>query len=143
MTPIGKFRSGFIGTLMIAIASSTALADGDPTRRAKRLEVLEMDALSGFSIKSYTLETGEYYRLRIRSDGLEEYKLLAPGLFRESWIDQVVIDGREVKPMGLHAVEFDSEGDIDIWFIPIRPGTYKYYVENFENQGFLGEIVVK
>lgn len=128
---------------VLAFTATDAASEGDPTRRATRLEVLGLDASKGFSVTSYTVETGVYYRWRIESDGLEEYKLLAPGLFRESWIDQVVIEDREVKPFGLHAVEFDDEGAIDIWFMPIRPGTYTFYVEGLETQGFKGEFTVQ
>jgi len=120
-----------------------AVAGGDPTRRADRLEPLVLDATTGFSVTRYEVETGVYYRWRIKSDGLEEYKLIAPGLFRESWIDQVVIEDKEVKPFGLHAVEFDDEGEIDIWFIPQRPGEYRYYIEGLDTQGFSGVFVVK
>jgi len=130
-------------TVIFAFVSNGAASDGDPTRRATRLETLSLDASKGFSITSYTVENGVYYRWRIESDGLEEYKLLAPELFRASWIDQVVIEDREVKPYGLHAVEFDDEGAIDIWFMPIRPGTYDFYIEGLETQGFSGEFIVQ
>jgi len=133
---------------LVALAVLAALAlpvsaEGDPTVRAIRLEPLVLDAEAGFSVTRYEIESGVYYRWRIAADGLEEYKLLAPGLFRESWIDQVVIEDREVKPFGLHAVEFDDEGEIDIWFIPQRPGEYVFYVEGLETQGFSGIFVVK
>ncbi|MFT4793490.1 MAG: hypothetical protein ACJAVR_003713 [Paracoccaceae bacterium] len=131
-----------IAAALIALTGA-AHAEGDPTRRATRLEPLQLNAADGFSVLRYEIDSGVYYRWRIESDGLEEYKLLAPGLFRESWIDQVVIEDREVKPMGLHAVEFDDEGAIDIWFITIRPGTYQFYIEGLETQGFRGEFVVK
>lgn len=130
--------------LLLALTSvSPAVAEGDPTRRATRLEPLFLNANSGFSVSRYELETGVYYRWRIESDGLEEYKLVAPDLFRESWVDQVVIDDLEVKPFGLHAVEFDSDGVIDIWLIVLRPGEYRYSVEGLETQGFSGVVVVK
>jgi len=129
--------------LAVSLAASSAAAEGDPTRRAARLDPLTLDAGAGFSVNRYEIETGVYYRWRIESDGLEEYKLLAPGLFRESWIDQVVIEDREVKPMGLHALEFDDEGAIDLWFIPQRPGEYEFYVEGLESQGFRGVFVVR
>ncbi|APE31130.1 hypothetical protein BOX17_09290 [Halomonas aestuarii] len=135
-------RSISVALLLVSLAT-TASAEGDPTRRADRLEPLVLDAVSGFSVTRYEVETGVYYRWRIASDGLEEYKLLAPELFKESWIDQVVIEEKEVKPFGLHAVEFDDEGEIDIWFIPQRPGEYSYYVEGLETQGFSGVFVVK
>lgn len=129
--------------LAAALMLPAAAWAADPTVRATRLEPLMLDAADGFSITRYEAEAGTYYRWRIVSDGLEEYKLVAPGLFRESWIDQVVIEDREVKPMGLHAVEFDDEGAIDIWFIPQRPGSYEFYVEGLAGQGFTGTFEVK
>jgi hypothetical protein len=136
-------------TRLLALAASACLvagpllAEGDPTRRATRLDPLVLDAGKGFSIARYEIESGVYYRWRIRSDGREEYRLLAPGLFRESWIDRVSIDEKEVKPYGLHALEFDDAGEIDLWFVPIRPGRYDFYAEGLETQGFRGVIVVK
>lgn len=130
-------------TLAIIAGPTAASAQGDATRRATRLDALQLDASKGFSKTSYRVEAGVYYRWRIEGDGLEEYKLLAPELFRESWIDQVVINDLEVKPYGLHAVEFDDEGTIDIWFMPIRPGRYDYWVEGLKEEGFRGEFVVE
>jgi hypothetical protein len=120
-----------------------APAAGNLTRRAERLEELELNAGSGFSIKAYDLETGVYYRWRIVSDGREEYRLVAPGLFRNSWIDRVSIEGMEVVPTGLQSVAFDDEGEIDIWFVPIRPGDYRFHVEGLETQGFSGVMHVR
>ncbi|MCA0943237.1 hypothetical protein LCM08_26570 [Salipiger pacificus] len=134
-------RLGLLG-IALAILAGAAQAE-DATRRAERLEPLALSAAEGFSVTSYEIEAGTYYRWRIESDGLEEYKLLAPELFRESWIDQVVIEDKEVKPYGLHAVEFDDEGEIDIWFIPQRPGEYPFYIEGLDTQGFRGVMVVK
>ena len=120
-----------------------ALAAGNLAKRAERLPELALDAAKGFSVKEYRLETGKYYRWRIVSDGREEYKLLAPELFRNSWIDQVSIEDKEVKTMGLYAVEFDDDGEIDVWFMPIRPGTYEFFVENLRSQGFTGNFIVE
>ncbi|MBD3679036.1 MAG: hypothetical protein HUJ27_11655 [Rhodobacteraceae bacterium] len=128
---------------VVLAASLPAHAEGDPTRRAERLEPLVLDAAEGFSLTEYQIETGVYYRWRIQADGLEEYKLVAPEFFREIWVDQVSIEDKEVKPYGLHAVEFDDEGEIDVWFVAIRPGTYEFYVEGLATQGFSGRFVVK
>ena len=137
-------------TAIIAVVSALALtpfadapAAGNLLKRAERLVKLELNAGSGFSIKAYDLETGVYYRWRIVSDGREEYRLVAPELFRNSWIDRVSIEGQEVVPMGLHAVAFDGEGEIDIWFVPIRPGDYRFYIEALETQGFEGVMHVR
>jgi hypothetical protein len=67
------------------------------------------------------------------------YKLLAPELMSNSWIEQVSIEDKEVKLIGgFYAVEFDDEGDIDIYVVPIRPGTYEFFIE-----GMVGTFVVK
>ena len=129
-----------IFSLLIAFP---VLAEGDLMRRAKRLDTLLIDAVDGFSILSYSIETGVYYRWRIESDGRDEYKLIAPELFRESWIEQVVIDDVKVKLSGLHAIEFDDASTTDIWFVTPRPGRYPFFVEGLETQGFRGEFVVK
>ena len=123
--------------------TTLALAGEDPTSRATRLPPLLLDTEDGFSVRRYEIETGVYYKWRIESDGFDEYKLIAPELFRNSWIDQVVIEDREVKPYGLHAVEFDDEGAIDIWFIVQRPGEYEFTVEGFEDLGFTGVFSVR
>ncbi len=57
---------------------------------------------------------------------------------------QEVIEDREVKPFGgIYSLEFDAEGAIDVFFVPIRPGTYEFYVENYRQSGMLGTIEVK
>lgn len=132
-----------ICVLIINCSVKSSYAKGNITKRAIRLPQLELDASKGFSKKQYEIETGVYYRWRINSDGKEEYKLLAPEFFRNSWIDQISIEDKEIKPFGLYAVEFDDEGLIDIWFVAIRPGRYEYYVEGLANQGFKGIIKVE
>ena len=136
-------RSLVLALCAFAAAPAPSAAEGDPTWRAVRLDPLLIDADHGFSIWSYDLETGVYYRWRVVSDGLEEYRLLAPELFRESWIDQVVIEDREIRPYGLGAIEFDGEGEVDVWFVPIRPGTYGFRVVGLESEGFSGAFVVR
>ena len=135
------------GAILLAaiclLSAMPALGAGNLAKRAERLPELALEATKGFSVKEYRLETGKYYRWRIVSDGREEYKLLAPELFRNSWIDQVSIEDKEVKTMGLYAVEFDDDGEIDVWFMPIRPGTYEYFVENLQSQGFTGRFIVE
>ena len=131
-----------LGAGLMALPESAA--EGNLTRRAVRLEVLKIDAAKGFSKKSYQLETGKYYRWRVVSDGRGAYSFRFPELSRNAWFDQVVIEDREVKPYGgVYSLEFDAEGEIDVYFVPIRPGTYEYFVENYRESGMLGAIEVK
>ena len=128
---------------LLLLVPMLGFAEGNPVKRAQRLEPLVIDAVNGFSIKQYTLESTVFYKWTIQSDGRDEYKLMAPELFENSWIEQVSIEDKEVKPYGLRAVEFDDEGEIDIYFLPVRPGTYSFYIEHLRTQGFEGEIIVK
>ena len=143
-------RIKLIGIVIISIICVTVLlvhevsAKGNLARRAERLPELKIDAAKGFSIKKYLLETGKYYRWRIISDGRDEYSFVFPKLSRNVWIGQVVIEDKEVKPFGgIYSLEFDDEGEIDVYFLPIRPGKYEFYVENYRESGMLGQIVVK
>ena len=136
-------RTAFlIITLLLFV--SPVWAEGNMARRAERLPEMEIDAAKGFSVTRYEIETGQFYRWRIKSDGRDEYTLRAPKLMRNSWIEQVSIEDKEVKPMGgLYAVEFDDEGEIDIYFVPIRPGTYEFFIEGMKADGMVGTFVVK
>jgi len=135
-------------TAMLAIALAAlplaSQAEGNLASQPTRLEPLVLGSDLSFSVKEYTLETGKYYKWKITSDGGEEFLVMAPELFRSSWINQVVINDLEVKPMGgLYGVEFDDEGDIDIWFVPIQPGNYEFYVDGQRERGMLGTFVVR
>jgi hypothetical protein len=91
----------------------------------------------------WELETGKYYQLDITSDGNEEIAVVAPELFRNSWINQIVVNDLEVKSYGLYSVEFDDAGTFNISFVPIRPGEYEIYVPGYENRGLKGKFIVK
>ena len=133
-----------LGLALTGLAALPLRAEGNLAKRAERLEALTLSAADGFNIKKYALETGKFYRWRIVSDGRDEYKLLAPELMRNSWVEQVSIEDKEVKPLGgLYAVEFDDEGEIDIYFLPVRPGAYAFYVEGYRNSGMEGVFEVK
>ena len=40
------------------------------------------------------------------------------------WVDEVVINDVEVRPLGLDSIEFDAEGEAVISFVTIRPGSF-------------------
>jgi hypothetical protein len=132
--------------LALAIAIVPAVqAAGNLASQPVLLEPLVLGADLSFSVKEYQLETGRYYRWRITSGGGEEFLIQSPELFRSSWIDQVVINELEVKPVGggLYGVEFDDAGDIDIWFVPILPGNYEFFAEGHQERGMIGTFVVR
>ena len=72
----------------------------------------------------YELEAGKYYRVAIESDGSAELAIHGPEFFRNVWINEVVINEIEIRPLGVDSIEFDDEGKATISFVPIRPGTF-------------------
>ena len=139
---MGMLKSALAAMLMSALAAP-AIAEGNLPSNATRLPDMAIDseALS-FSQTEFQLETGKYYRWRIVHDGGEELAIVAPELFRNSWINQVIVNDLEVTPYGLYSVEFDNEGTIDIWFLPVRPGEYEFWADGYKERGMVGKFIV-
>lgn len=72
----------------------------------------------------YELESGKYYRVAIQSDGSAELAVSGPEFFRNMWVNEVVINDIEIRPLGVDSIEFDDEGEATISFVPIRPGSF-------------------
>lgn len=72
----------------------------------------------------YELKAGAYYELTIQADGSAELALSGADFFRNVWINEIVINDIEVRPLGVDSLEFDDEGEATISFIPIRPGRF-------------------
>ena len=73
----------------------------------------------------YQLQSGGYYRIDIVSDGTQEIAIEGPRLFRNVWINEIVINDLEVRPLGLDSIEFDDAGTVTMSFVAITPGQYE------------------
>ena len=137
-----RLAAALAGALLVAIAP-VAQAEGNLASRATELELNINTVDLSFSQTEFQLETGKYYILNVSSDGEEEIAVAAPELWRNSWINQIVVNDLETTPYGLYSIEFDDEGTFSIGFVPIRPGEYDIYVPGYENRGLKGKFVVK
>ena len=134
----------YLSVFFVFSLATASYAEGNLASRATRLPDMAIDSAElSLSISNFQLETGKYYRWRIVHDGGEEFQIMAPDLFRNSWIDQVVVADLEVQPMGLYAIEFDDEGTIDVWLVPIRPGDFEFWIDGYENRGLAGKFEVR
>lgn len=129
-------------TLSLLLAG-TAHAEGNLAANGTDLTLSINTVDLTFSQETWELETGKYYKLDIISDGNEEIAVVAPELWRNSWINQIVVNDLEVKAYGLYSVEFDDAGTFNVTFVPIRPGEYEIYVPGYENRGLKGKFIVK
>ena len=128
--------------LAVAFAAVPAMAAGNIAARPDDIAIVMKDDLS-LSTKEIKLETGKYYRLTVRNVGTEEFQFRADELWRNSFINEIKIGDLEVHPLGLHDIEFDDEGEILIFFVPLRPGDYEFWVDGQRERGMLGKFIVR
>lgn len=88
------------------------------------LEPITIGAGKTLADKPYNLVAGKYYKLVLKSDGSREVPIVGSEFFRNIWVNQVSINDIEVRPLGIDSFEFDDEGEIELTFVPIKPGTY-------------------
>jgi hypothetical protein len=91
----------------------------------------------------WTLKSGTYYEFEIEADGSQELALVGSEFFRAIWIDEIVIEGLEIRPLGLDSVEFDEAGTMEIGFLAIKPGTYSLRVPGSTGETQRLEIVIE
>ncbi len=94
--------------------------------KANRVELAPLTLASGKPVAEvpYDLKSGAYYKMKIVADGSAELALSGGDFFRSVWINEIVINNIEVRPMGVHSLEFDAAGEAEISFIAIVPGSY-------------------
>jgi hypothetical protein len=94
------------------------------TGGATELEPITLSSGQPLASAPYELESGKYYRIPINADGTAEIAIEGPEFFRNVWVDEVVINDIEVRPLGVSSLEFDDEGTATISFVTIRPGQF-------------------
>jgi hypothetical protein len=140
-----RLAAWFVPTMLL-LSAADAAAKGSLTSKVVRMEPLLLgNEESDFfmSVKEYRIETGVYYRWKITSSGRREYNIVAPELWRNAWLHQVKVGDKEIKLSALHELDFDGPGDEEVFFIPIRPGTYEFRSRGLEERGMVGRIIVE
>ena len=94
------------------------------TGGASKLDPITLASGQPLAKALYALEAGKYYKIDITADGSAELAISGPDFFRNVWVDEVVINDIEVRPLGIDSLEFDDEGTATISFVTIRPGTF-------------------
>lgn len=127
-----------IRTLLAAALATAlpfaALADDDEkefglagllsAKNKQDLEPIQLSAGTPLTNAPWVLKSGTYYEFEIQGDGSQELGLVGPEFFRAIWIDEIVVEGLEIRPLGLDSIEFDEAGEMEIGFIALKPGQY-------------------
>jgi hypothetical protein len=121
-------KNAFLGSALVlamaSLASGQALAQAGLLGSRTDLEPLTLASGQPLAKGPYELESGKYYRIEIEADGSAELAIAGPDFFRNVWIDEVIINDIEIRPLGVDSLEFDDEGTASISFVTIRPGTF-------------------
>lgn len=100
-------------------------AAGLMTGGAQALTAITLSSGMPLADAPYELESGQYYKIDIVCDGSAELAISGAEFFRNIWVDEVIINDIEIRPLGISSLEFDDEGTATIKFIAIRPGNYE------------------
>lgn len=98
------------------------------TGGATELDPITLSSGQPLTDGPYELESGKYYEIEIEADGSAEIALNGPDFFRNVWIEEIVINDLEIRPLGVESLEFDDEGVMSISFVTIRPGSFSLQV---------------
>jgi hypothetical protein len=122
---------------LVATAVTAALASGATAQNfagllSGRVDLAPITLASGKPLADapYQLQAGKYYRIRIVADGSAELGISGADFFRNVWVNEIVINDIEVRPLGVDSIEFDDEGEVAISFVTIRPGAFTLRVPN-------------
>lgn len=120
-------------TLALTLAGSASLAQqfdygfAGLMGKANRVTLPDLMLGSGKPVQPdgpVDLKSGTYYKMNIVADGSAELALSGGDFFRSIWINEIVINKIEIRPMGVHSLEFDAGGTAEISFIAITPGSF-------------------
>jgi hypothetical protein len=132
--------------LMLGLGAAAARAEGDLSLKVTRLDQLVLgtgEAGFGVSKKTYDLVTGRGYSLMIKSTGAKECAWEAPEFANTIWLRKIEAGEVEIKASHLTELEFEREGEAEIFFVPIRPGNFPWRCRGLEGKGMAGAFVVK
>ncbi|WP_439124362.1 hypothetical protein [Marivita sp.] len=142
-------------TLGLAVlAPALAFADGAPREdwgragilsSANKADLPPITLSSGMPLSEapWVLTSGTYYEFEIEGDGSAELALEGSEFFRAIWIDEIVVNDLEIRPLGVNSIEFDDAGEMEIGFVAIKPGTYFLRIPGSTGETQRLEITIK
>lgn len=131
---------------LLALTGAAHAIGGDLATQPEQLETLQIgmgDNGFGVSVSEYQMQTGQAYRLKIEAVGWHECNWEAPGFFKNAWLRKIEAGGMEIKVPYLYELEMDTDGEAELFFVPIRPGTYDWGCRGLEDRGLSGTFVVQ
>ncbi len=139
-------RTLAVAACLAVAASGSADAEGWLAGKAENLPALELGlGDSGFEKKGgdYDIVTGKGYALKLTSTGKHECAWVAPEFFDNIHVRKVEVNKVEIKLAALKEIEMEEEGEAELYFVAIRPGSFAWACKGLEQKGFTGKFNVK
>jgi len=118
-------RLAVLSAAVLGVAAGGAWAQSGMVGKAEELPDITLSSEGKLAEKPLELKAGTYYEITIKSDGSAEKAISGAPFFRNCWIDEIVINDIEIRPLGVDSLEFDDEGEAEISFICIKPGEFE------------------
>lgn len=131
---------------LIAFSSAAHAVGGDLASLPVELEALQVgtgDNGFGMQPTEIRMQTGQAYRMKIEAVGWHECNWQAPRFFQNAWLRKIEAGNMEIKVAQLNELEMDSDGEVELFFVPIRPGTYEFGCRGLEDRGMVGNFIVE
>ncbi|MDQ0327603.1 hypothetical protein J2R99_003472 [Rhodopseudomonas julia] len=138
-------RSAELAILAAAAAFAPALAHAQSGLLTRPIDVGPITLSSGKPLLEapIELESGKQYKLTIEADGTAELAVHGADFFRNVWVNEIVINDIEIRPLGVDSIEFDAAGEVEMTFVPIRPGRFELRIPNTTGETQGAQILVK
>ena len=143
MTQLMMGLRSVAGLLALILVPGSTLAAGNLASRPMDIELTLKSDLS-MSNNEYKLETGKYVRWTITNAAIgEEFEIMAPDLWRNSYLEHISFGPNEVFPFGVYSIEIDEDQEVAVFFVPMRPGDYDFWIKGQESRGMKGKFIVR
>jgi len=142
----------FLMTAVLALSTTFAIADNDDNdfgaaglmSGANKEDLPEVILSVGEPLGGpWELKSGKYYEVEFTADGSGEIGLDIADFSRAVWIDEIVIEGLEIRPYGIQSVEFDDAGTMEFGFIALKPGRYEIRIPGSTGESQALQVIIE
>lgn len=138
----------FLTIALLFMTSAPSYAKGNLSAGAQSIEIELGSDESDYHLepKKISLETGKAYEFEFESQGFKEYRFVAPEFFANIWIRSVEVDDVSLAVSSLRSISIEEsheETEVEMVFVPIRPGLYPFVLKGLESRGMKGMIHVR
>ncbi|MBF0126989.1 MAG: cupredoxin domain-containing protein [Magnetococcales bacterium] len=99
-----------------------------------------------YSPKQLVFKEGKPYQLILKNVGEKKHYFTAPEFYKAIATRKIQSDkDGEIKVPYLNAVELMVNGQLDIYFVPVKKGSYPVFctIDDHQKQGMEGQLVIE